>query len=434
MSSSIEKKEKNTVTLKIEVAKEKFEEGIKKSYLKNRKRFNIPGFRKGKAPRKIIESRYGVEVFFEDAVNYILPEAYDKAIEENNLEPVDRPDIDIEQLEKGKPVIFTAEVTVKPEVKLGQYKGIEVEKVEYNVTEEDIEKSIKSMQDKNSRLIEIEDRAAKEGDILTIDYEGYVDGEQFEGGTAQNQTLELGSNSFIPGFEEQLIGKEKDSEVEVNVTFPEEYHAENLAGKEAVFKVKIHEIKYKELPELDDEFAKDVSEFDTLDEMKEDIKNNLEKQNEEREKNETENKVLEKVVEQSEIDLPEAMIDSAVDMEMRNFEHRLRYQGMDMNKYLELTNSNFDDLKEQMRPNAEKMVRADLVLQTIGKEENIEVTEDELEEELKDMAEKYNQELEKMKKNLRDDDLDSIKEGIIKRKATKLLVKNAKFVKNNQEG
>ncbi len=427
MNSSIVKKENNTVTLKIEVNTKKFEEGIQKSYMKNRKRFNIPGFRKGKAPRKIIETRYGVGVFYEDAINFVFPEAYDKSVEELGLEPVDRPSIDIEELEPGKPVVFTAEVTVKPEVTLGEYKGIEVEKVEYNVTEEDIEKEIKMMQEKNARIIEVEDRQSKEGDTLTIDYEGYIGDEQFEGGTAQNQSLELGSNTFIPGFEEQLIGKNNGEDVEVNVKFPEDYNAEDLADKDAVFKVKIHEIKEKQLPELDDEFAKDVSEFDTLDELKADIQSKLEEQAKNKEKAETENKVIEKAIEISEMDIPDVMVESQIDVEIRNFEYNLRYQGLDLEKYLQFTNGKLDDLKEQMKPNAEKKVKAELVLEAIGKKEGIEATDEELDKEIEKLAEQYDQKLDKFKKTIRDNELDYIKTDIIRRKTVDFLIDNAKI-------
>lgn len=427
MNSTVEKKENNKVTLKFEVDYKKFDEAVQKAYLKNRGKFNIPGFRKGKVPRTIIESRFGEGVFYEDAINIVLPEAYENAIDENNIEPVDRPDIDIEKLEKNEPVVFTAEVTVKPEVKLGDYKGIEVEKNEYNVSDEDVENELKSMQDRNARLIEVEDRAVEEGDTVTIDYAGYVGEEQFEGGTAENQTLEIGSGQFIPGFEDQLVGKNKGDEIEVNVTFPEDYQAEELKGKESKFDVTIHEIKVKDLPELDDEFAKDVSEFDTLDELKEDIKGKLEEQAKNKEKAELENNVVEKVVENAEVDIPEVMVESQMENEIRNLDYRLRYQGLDLDKYLELTNTKIEDLKEQLKPDAEKMVKGDLVLEAIGKEENIEVSEEDVESELKKYAEQYNQEVDKFKKNLRDEDLDSIKMGIIKTKTVEFLVENAKL-------
>lgn len=428
MKSTILNKEGNKVSLRIEVDAQKFEEGVQKAYLKNRKRFNIPGFRKGKVPRKIIEVNYGEGVFYEDAINMIFPEAYDSAIKELDLEPVDRPEIDIEELEKGKIVVFTADVIVKPEVKVGEYKGIEVEKVEYNVTEEDIDQELKSMQDRNARIIEVEGRPVKTGDILTIDYEGYVDEEQFEGGTAQNQSLEIGSGRFIPGFEDQLIDKNSGDDVEVNVKFPEEYNAEHLAGKDAIFKVKIHEIKEKELPQLDDEFAKDVSEFDTVDELKNDIKERQEKQAKDREKIEKENKVIEKVVKDSEIDLPEVMIETQIDNEVNEFSYRLQFQGMNIEKYLELTNTTMDDLREQTKERAEQVVRTDLVLEAISKVEGIESSEDELQEELEKMAKQYNQEVDKLKKKLRDEDLDQIKKGIIKGKTVDFLVDNAKLV------
>ncbi|WP_026894215.1 trigger factor [Clostridiisalibacter paucivorans] len=428
MSSTIVKKENNNVTLKIEVSSETFEKAIQKSYLKNRGRFNIPGFRKGKTPRKIIESRYGVEVFYEDAVNFVLPDAYDKAIEEHDLKPVDRPEIDIEELEKDKPVVFKVDITVKPEVKLGEYKGIEAEKVEYNVTEEDVEAELKNMQERNSRLIAVEYRAAKEGDTVVIDYEGYVGDEQFEGGTAENQTLELGSNTFIPGFEEQLVGKNVEDDVDVKVTFPEEYHSEELAGKEAIFKVKIHEVKEKELPALDDEFAKDVSEFDTLEELKADLKKKMEDEAEQKEKNETQSKVIEKVLEGVEVDIPEAMIEAQIDSEIKNFEYRLLYQGLNMEKYLSLTNTKIEDLREQIKPTAENFVKTDLVLEAISKAEEIEVTEEEVEKELAKLAKQYDQDLDKFKKNMRDEDLEYIKMGIIKSKTVDMLVDNAKLV------
>lgn len=427
MKSTIEKKENNKVTLKIEIDAEKFEEGIQKAYIRNRAKFNIPGFRKGKAPRKIIEINYGKGVFYEDAVNILLPDAYDSAIEEQKLEPVDRPKIDIEQIESGKPLIITAEVTVKPEVELGEYKGIEVEKVEYNVTEEDVMNELKMMQDKNARIIEAEDRPVKKGDILTIDYKGFIGDEQFEGGTAENQTLEIGSGRFIPGFEEQLIGKTKGEEVEINVKFPEEYHAKDLAGKEATFKVNIHEIKEKELPELDDEFAKDVSEVDTLDELKKEIKNKLEKTAKDNEKRENENRVIEKIVENSKVDIPKVMIENQINSELQEFSYRLKIQGIELNQYLELTNTKIEDLREQFREGAEKAVKTELVLEAISKKENIKETEEEIDKEIEEFAKQYGQEVDKFKANIRETDLEYIKMGIIRKKTIDFLVENAKL-------
>ena len=429
MNSVLEKKENNKAFFNIEIEEKEFEKAIQKAYLKNRNRFNIPGFRRGKAPRKIIELNYGEGIFYEEALNIILPEAYDEAIENLGLEPVDTPEVDIEQLEKGKPVILKVEVTVKPEVKLGNYKSIEVEKVEYNVTDEDIDRELKTVQEMNGRIIDAGDRESKEGDILTIDFEGYIDGEQFEGGTAQNQVVEIGSNRFIPGFEEQLIGKKKDEEVEVNVTFPEDYFEESLRGKEALFKVVIHEIKEKELPELDDEFAKDVSEYETLEEYKNSIRERLEKEAKEKEKVELEERIIEKVVESAEIDIPEVMIEHQIEREINEFDYRLRLQGLNIDRYLELTNTDMDAFKEEMTPVAKRRVKTELVLEAIAKEENIEVTEEDIDEELERMAKEYKQEdAEKFKENMKKGDLEFLKSGIMRDKTIELLVSSAKII------
>lgn len=429
MDFVLKNKENNKVTFHIEVTPEEFEEAVQSAYLKNRHRFIIPGFRKGKAPRKIIELNYGESIFYEDALNSILPKAYEEAIEKLNIEPVDNPEIDIEELEKGKTVVISVEVTVKPEVKLGDYKNIEVEKVEYNVTDEDVEKELKTIQEMNARIIDASDRETKEGDILTIDFKGFVDGEQFEGGTAENQTLELGSNTFIPGFEEQLIGKKKGDTVEVKVTFPEDYFEESLKGKDATFEVTIHDVKEKELPELDDEFAKDVSEFDTLEEYKKDIREKLEKNAKDREKIDFENKVIEKVVDNAEVDIPEAMIEHQIEHEMQEFSYRLTMQGFDLDRYLELTGNKLEDLKEQFRPIAEKRVKTDLVLEAIGKVENIEVTEEDIDKELDKIAKSYNQEnIEQFKENMKKGDLSFLESGIIRDKVIDLLINNAKVI------
>lgn len=429
MNSVLEKKENNKAFFSIEIGEDEFEKAIQRAYLKNRNRFSVPGFRKGKVPRKIIEMNYGEGIFYEEALNSLLPEAYDKAVVDLGLEPVDTPEVDIEQLEKDKPVIVKVEVTIKPEVKLGDYKGIEVEKVEYNVTDEDVDKELKTIQEMNGRIIDAGDRETKEGDILTIDFEGYVDGEKFEGGSAENQVLEIGSNRFIPGFEEQLIGKKKGEEVEVKVTFPEDYFEESLKGKEALFKVTIHEIKEKELPALDDEFAKDVSEFDTLEEYKESIRERLEKEAKNKEELEMENRIIDKVVELAEMDIPEVMIDRQVENEIAEFDYRLRMQGLDINQYLSLTNTNIEDFKEQVRPVAEKKVKADLVLDAIAKAENIEVTEEDIDKELERLAKEYNQEdVDKFKENMRKGDLEYLKAGIIRDKTIELLVENATII------
>ena len=428
MNALLEKKENNKATLKIEIGEDKFEDAIEKAYMKNRNKFNVSGFRKGKAPKKIIELNYGEGVFYEEALNIMLPDAYEAAVKELKLEPVSTPDVDIEQLEKGKPVVFKIEVTIKPEVKLGDYKSIEVEKVEYNVTDEDIEKELKSLQEMNSRLTEAPDRETKMGDVLTVDFEGYIDGEEFEGGTAKDQLLEIGSGKFIPGFEEQLIGKKKDEEVEVNVKFPEDYSEESLKGKDAVFNVTIKEVKEKQVPELDDEFAKDVSEFDTLEELRNETKEKLEKDAKNREKAENENKIIGKVVESSEIDVPEVMIDNQVENEVGEFEYRLRMQGLSIDRYYELTKTNIDDLKSQIKPNAEKRVRTELVLEAIAKAENIEASEEEVESELEKMAKDYKQEnVEKFKEDMKKGDLEYLKSGIIKNKTIELLIENAKL-------
>lgn len=428
MNSVLEKKEKNKAFFNIEIDQNEFEKAIQKAYLKNRNRFTIPGFRRGKVPRKIIEMNYGEGVFYEEALNILLPEAYDEAIEKLELEPVDTPDVDIEQLEKGKPIIIKVEVTIKPEVKLGNYKSIEVEKVEYNVTDEDIDKELKTVQEMNGRIIDAGDRETKEGDILTIDFEGYIDEEQFEGGTAENQELEIGANRFIPGFEEQLKGKKKGEKVDVKVTFPEDYFEESLRGKQAVFKVAINEVKEKELPTLDDEFAKDVSEYDTLEEYKESIREKLEKEAKEKEKVELENKIIENVVKGSEVDIPNVMVEHQVENEVNEFDYRLKLQGLDINQYFALTNTDIESFKEQITPVAEKRIKTDLILEAIAKEEKLEVTEDDIDKELEKLAKEYNQEdIDKFKENMKKGDLEYLKSGIMRDKTIELLVNNAKI-------
>ena len=429
MNAVLEKKENNSAIFTIEVSEDKFEKAIQKAYIKMRGRFNIPGFRKGKAPRKIIEMNYGEGIFYEEALNIVLPEAYDKAIEDLELEPIDSPEVDIDQLEKGKPIVFKVEVTIKPEVVLGEYKNIEVEKVEYNVTDVDVENEIKNLQDMNSRLIDASEREAKDKDILNIDFEGYIDEEQFEGGTAENQQLEIGSGRFIPGFEEQLIGKKKGEEVDVEVTFPEDYYEESLKGKKAIFKVTINDVKEKELPELDDEFAKDVSEFDTLEELKNSIKERLEKEAKNKEEVENEGKVIEKVVESCEIDIPEVLIENQIKNEIGQFDYRLKLQGLSIDRYFELTNSNLDDLQEQIRPTAEMRVKTELVIDAIAKAESIEASDEDLDNELERMAKEYNHEdIDKFKEDMKLGDLDYLKTGIIRDKTIEVLMGNARFI------
>lgn len=407
MSASLEKISGNIAEINIEVEVSKFNEGINSAYLKNAKKFNLPGFRKGKAPRKLVEQYYGEGVFYEDAINIIFPEVYDAAIEELKLEPVDRPDIDVVQIGDGKNLILSAKVTLKPEVKIGKYKGIEIEKVEYNVSNEEIEEEIKKVQERNSRVITVEDRAVQSGDIVSIDFEGFKDGVAFPGGEGKDYELTIGSGQFIPGFEDQLIGKEIGSDNTVAVTFPEDYHAEDLKGAAVEFKVKIHSIKVKELPELDDEFAKDVSEFDTFEEYKNDIKAKLEEEAEKRTKAEIENTAVEAVVESAEVEIPQCMIDTRIDSMLRDYDMRLMQQGLNLQKYLELTNMNIEDMREQFKTQAEKNVKTSLTLEAIAKEETFEVSADELEEELKNMAEMYKMPVEEIKKHVHGEDLEN---------------------------
>ncbi len=424
-----EKKENNKVYFNIELGADKFEAAVQQAYLKNRGKFNIPGFRKGKVPKKIIDINYGEDFFYEDAINALLPEAYDEAIKELNLEPVDSPNVDVDEIVKGQPLVVKFHVDVKPEVKLGDYESIELEKIEYNVTDEMVEAEVKKAQDANGRIIDAGDRETQDGDVLTIDFAGFVDGDEFAGGSAEGQTLVIGSNTFIPGFEEQLIGKKKGEEVEVNVSFPEEYHEESLQGKPALFKVTINEIKTKELPELDDEFAKDVSEFDTLEDYKADIRTKLEETYANQEKIDKENRVVEKVVELAEVDIPEGMIKSQVDSEVADFEYRMRMQGLELDKYLQYTGMDIESLREQLRPVAEKRVKGDLVLEAIANAEKIEVSEEDLDAELAKIADQYKQEdKEKFIADMKKGDLGYLKSGITNNKVIDLLVTKVKFI------
>lgn len=423
MNSKLEKIEKNTATLEIEVSEEQFEKGIQKAYKKNVGRFNIPGFRKGKAPRVIIERYYGEGVFYEDAINEVCPEAYQAAVDQHKLHPVDRPEIDIVQLEKGKPFIFKAIVTVKPEVVLGDYKGIRVEKKEYPVTDEDVDKELENMRNANARMVAVEGRPAKKDDMVIIDYKGFVGEEQFEGGTAENQPLVLGSGHFIEGFEDQLIGAKAGDSVEVKVTFPEDYHAEHLAGEEAVFKVDVKEIKEKELPDLDDEFAKDVSEFETLEDLKKDIRKKLEERAAHRAKHETEDEVIKRVTELSEIDIPEVMIEKQIDSMVRDFEMQLMYQGLKLEGYLDYYKKSMEEFRDGLRSEATERVRTQLTLEKVSQAEGITASEEELDKELEEMAKRYKMEdIEKFKKSMGEDELNYIRESIIIRKTVDFLV------------
>ena len=423
--STVEKVDKNVVSFEFTVSADEFEKGVEKAYRKNVGKINIQGFRKGKAPRKIIERYYGAEIFYEDAVNIVLPDAYDNAVKENNIFPVDQPEIDIKgEIEKGKDITFTAKVTVKPEFELGEYKGIKASKVSHRTLKKDIDAEIEKMRERNSRMVSVEDRAVQKDDIANIDFEGFCDGVAFEGGKGENYDLTIGSGQFIPGFEDQLIGKNIGEETEVNVTFPEEYHAENLKGKDAMFKVKINSIKVKELPELDDEFAKDVSEFDTLEELKKDVKEKLSAAGKEKAAHETEENVIKAVCDATEIDIPEAMINSQIDKMIRDFDMQMRYQGLNLEQYMKYTGTTLDSLKEQFKADAEKNVKTSLVLEKVCQVENITASDKEVSKEYDDMAEQNGMKVEDIKKYVSEDD---VKERIKTRNTIKFLVDNADF-------
>ena len=427
MNCKVEKtKNANEIKLEITVEAAKFDETIKKVYFKSAKYFNIPGFRKGKAPMQIVEKYYGKEIFYEDAFNEVAGEALDEAVKENKLEVVSRPDIEVEQIEKGKDLKFSAIMQTKPEAEVSKYKGIEIEKVEYNVTDEDINHELGHMQEHNSRLISIEDRPVESGDIATIDFEGFVDGKAFEGGKAENHDLEIGSNTFIPGFEDQIIGMKIDEEKDVVVKFPEEYFSKDLAGKDAVFKVKVHEIKKKELPELDDEFAKDVSEFDTLEELKADIKAKQEKQNEERAKYETQEAVVKALCENVKVQIPSGMVEMEIDNMLRDIEQRLSYQGLKLEQYLQMMGKTMEDMRKEYEPQAISGIKSRLALEAVIKAEKIEATDKEIDEKMKEMAKNYGKENDEeflKNENVRN----YIKEGLASEKAIDFLVKNAKI-------
>lgn len=428
MSLQVEKLEKNMAKLTIEASAEEFDSAIEKAYLKNRNKINIQGFRKGKAPRAIIEKMYGPSIFYEDAANEIIPEAYEKAANESGLEIVSRPEIDIVQVEKGKPFIFTAEVALKPEVTLGTYKGVEVEKKDVEVTEDEIMAKINRELEQNSRMITVDDRAVQSGDIAVIDFEGFVDGNAFEGGKGEDYSLTIGSHSFIDNFEDQLIGKNTGDEVEVNVTFPEEYQAKELAGKPALFKVKIKEIKLKELPVLDDEFAQDVSEFDTLDAYKENIKATIKETKEKELKTAKENEVVDKIIEKAVMDIPEPMITAQANQIAEDFAQRMKYQGLSIEQYFQYTGMDSKKFFESLRPQAVKRIQSRLVLEAVAKAEKIEVSEEELEKELADMATAYQMEADKLKELIGEKEREQIKADIAVQKAVDLVVAAAKEV------
>ncbi|MBF0706348.1 MULTISPECIES: trigger factor [Bacillales] len=428
MTANWEKLEGNQGVLTVEVDATEVNSALDEAFKKVVKQVNVPGFRKGKMPRSLFEKRFGVESLYQDALDIILPKAYSEAIDESGIEPVDRPEVDVEQMEKGQNLIFKATVTVKPEVKLGEYKGLEVEEQETSVTDEEVEAELKSLQEKQAELVVVEDGELQEGDTAVIDFEGFLGEEPFEGGQGDNYSLEIGSNTFIPGFEEQLIGEKAGAEKEVTVTFPEEYHAENLAGQEATFKVKIHDIKRKELPELDDEFAKDVNEeVESLDELKKTTKENLEKQKAEDADVQKKDTLIEKATENSEIDLPSAMVDAEVDRMLQEFEQRLQQQGMNLEMYYQFSGQDEKALREQMQEDGEKRVRTNLTLEAIAEAENVEVSEEEVNEELSKMAAMYNMEEEQIRSMLTmQGGTDALKGDLRIRKAIDVLVDNSK--------
>ena len=426
MSVKVEKLENNMAKLTIEVEASEVEKALETAYQKQKNQISVPGFRKGKVPRAMIEKLYGPEVFYSDAVNAMIPEAYDKAVEECGEDIVSQPEIDVVTIKKGEPFVFTADVALKPPVKLGKYKGVEVEKIDRTVTDEDVDKAVEKERETNARNITVTDRAVKDGDMTVIDFEGFVDGVAFEGGKGENYPLTIGSGAFIPGFEEQLVGAEIDKETEVNVTFPEDYQATELAGKAAVFKCTVKEIKEKELPELDDEFASEVSEFDTLKEYKDNLRKNLEEAKETEALHEKEDKVIEAIIKDSDMDIPEAMITTQQEQMINEFAQRMQMQGLTMEQYYQFTGASHDRLFEQVRPQAEQRIKSRLVLEAVAKAENIEATEEDLEEEYKSMADAYGFEVDKVKEMLPERSVKEIKEDIAVRKAVKFVVDSAK--------
>jgi trigger factor len=425
MSLQVEKLEKNMAKLTIEVPAEELEKAIDNAYRKNRKKISVPGFRKGKVPRQMIEKMYGKEIFYEDAINELIPGAYEKALEECEEEIVSSPKIDVEQIEAGKPFIFTAEVALKPEVRIGKYKGVKVDKIDVEVTEEEVAAELEKERGNNARNIAVEDRPVKDGDMTMLDFEGFVDGVAFEGGKGENYPLTIGSGAFIPGFEEQLVGAEIGKEVEVNVTFPENYQAEELKGKAAVFKCTVKEIKEKELPELDDEFASEVSEFDTLAEYKEDIKKNLAEKKEKDAKNQKEDAVIDAIINDSDMEIPDAMIEAQQKQMVDDFAQRIQMQGIKMEQYFQLTGTNYDALLEQVKPQAEKRIKSRLVLEAVVAKENIEASEEEYGKETERMAEVYQMEVEKVREMLGEKEKKEIMQDLAIQKAVEFVVENA---------
>jgi len=428
MSTVLAKKENGVAEFTLTIAAAEFDGALDSSFKKNVKKITVPGFRKGKAPRKLIEKTYGEGVFYEDAIDMVFPKAYEEAVKELNLIPVDSPSVDIKEIGQGKDLVIEVKVTLKPEFELSEYKGIKLKEIVHNVSDEDVDADLLQKQERSSRLVSVEDRAVMEGDVANINFEGFADGEAFPGGKGENFDLTIGSGQFIPGFEEQIVGKNIDEEFDVNVTFPEEYHAEELKGKPAVFKVKVNSIQYKELPELDDEFAKDVSEFDTLDELKADIRAKLEAKALENTKTEKENAVMDALIEATEILVPDCMIESRINDIIRENNMRMQSQGISFEQYLGYMGMNIDQYKEMMKPQAQKQIKGNLILEKVIEAEAFEISDEKYEEKLKSMAEQYGMEVEKIKELL-GNNADAIKEDMKFEIAIEFLVENAKWSK-----
>ena len=425
MSLQVEKLEKNMAKLTVEVSADDLEKALQSAYNRQKSKISIPGFRKGKVPRQMVEKMYGAEIFYDDAANALLPKAYSEAYDECGLDIVSQPKIDIVQIEKGKPFIFTAEVATKPEVTLGEYKGLKVDKVSNRVTQKEIDAKLQEEAEKNARTITVEDRPVQDGDEVILDFEGFVDGEAFEGGKGENYPLTIGSGSFIPGFEEQLIGVESGKETEVNVTFPEDYHAEDLKGKAAVFKCTIHEIKAKELPEIDDEFAAEVSEFDTLDEYKADIKAKIKEQKEKEGKSKQEDQAVEQAIANASMEIPDAMIDTQARQMLDDFSQRMAQQGLTIEQYYQFTGTTPEKMMEDLKPQAVKRIQTRLVLEAVAKAENIEISDEKLDEEIAKMAEAYKMEADKLKEYMGEAEKKQMKEDMAVQEAVTFLVENA---------
>ncbi len=433
MSVQVEKLENNMAKLTVTVPAAEFNAAMKKVFNKRKGSFNIPGFRKGKTPMHMVEKVYGPEIFYEDAVNDLIPDAYDQAVKESGLDIVSRPDIAVTEFGKNKDLVFTAEVAVKPEITLGEYKGLKVQKDSVEVSDEEIEAELKKAQDQNSREVEIEDRPVQEGDIITLNYAGTVDGVPFDGGTAESQRLEIGSHSFIDTFEDQLVGLNIGDEKDVEVTFPEEYHSAEVAGKPATFHVKILGIKEKQLPEIDDDFAQDTTEFDSLEEYKEDIKAKLTMGKEERAKSAMENDLLAQIVENSEMEIPEAMLETQIDRMVDEFRQRISYQGLTFEQYLQYSGQSMEALRESLRPDAEKRIQGSLVLEAIASAEGIEATDDDLEKELKRMADMYQMEPEQLNSYMQEEEKENIRENLAVQKAVDFILEHAQIEEPSEE-